>query len=590
MALIQEILGPNLPVVNSVRLVSPTNWAMASVFYDFLNDWDIFGTIGCLTKHRGILLVDNLQTMGSNVFARQLVPAGISSMLCAKDFMQSEKEHELCKISLLWDSKWNKPLEHEKTYLVNAIDVHSCHFRFPSAFDFVIDEKTVVVPCIDKPTGPIRVLELFAGGYGGWANALRVLKQQGNPAQIVALDHDLEACKNYAISHNAVLVNGMRVLDTNLFVGNSLDFIVHADVTDHHWLRAIGKWAPEVMVVSSPCPPWSHASTGAGVESPEGSLMMQSIAIAKIIRPRAILLEQVNGFNDHPHKTFLVRLFRWAGYSIHWARVIDAVAWCGANRKRWLAMLIKIGDEMILPMPFEMWPYVHQLPTPESLDAVLQPDLALDDRLQLRGVAFDFSTRHDLLPPAKRSKVSQADVLSSRCATSKQQVQTFMASYGSQHEFSLDFLKQKGLLTHFLHTDMGVTRFWHPIEILFLHCAVGFNFISADWKKSWKFLGNQICVPHALLLLANTFRMMPERCIQCSVESAFQQMLKSRIAAGSCYISAIDAGHFVSDQPVSLTDSELQAVRSLVQDNFSLPSGVCWYLSKGGFCDSEDLP
>ena len=85
--------------------------------------------------------------------------------------------------------------------------------------------------------------------------------------------------------------------------------------------------------------------SGAGLEANDGQLMMQSIAIAKILSPRAILLEQVNGFNDHPHKTFLVRLFRWAGYSLHWSKVIDASAWCGTSRKRSLAMLIKIGDD-----------------------------------------------------------------------------------------------------------------------------------------------------------------------------------------------------------------------------------------------------
>ena len=562
---------------------------MASVFSDFLDEWDIFGTTGCLPKQRGILLVDNLQGLGKNVSARQLVAAGISSKLCANDFMQCEDEHMLGSISLIWDTNWYKPLEQEKTFFVNARDAHFCHDRFPDSPDFIIDEKTVVIPCVEKQTGPIRVLELFAGGYGGWACALRVLKHQGNPAQIVALDHDLDACKSYAISHGAVLVNGMRVLDSKIFVDTNLDFIVHADVTDQHWLRPLGFWSPEVMVVSSPCPPWSHASSGAGLESSEGSLMMKSIAIAKILRPRTILLEQVNGFNDHPHKTYLVRLFRWAGYSLHWAKVIDAAAWCGTSRKRWLAMLIKIGDEKILPMPFEMWPYVFQFPTPASLDAVLQPDLVLDDRLQIRGVALDRCTRHDLLPPNKRPKVSQADVLSSRSVTKKQQVPTFMASYGSQHEFSLDFLKQKGLMAHFLHTDLGTTRYWHPIEILFLHCGVGFNFIPANWKHSWKYLGNQICVPHALLLLANAFRMMPARCIQCSVESSFQQLLKLRLTAGSCFISAIDVGHFVSDQPISLSDQEIQAVKSLVQDNFVISSGECWLLSKGGFCERENL-
>ena len=563
---------------------------MASLFQEFLEDWDMFGTSGCILKQRGILLVDNIDSTGCSLTARQLVPPGVPSILCANDFMQCDEERILGTVSLLWDCNWNRPLPDEKTFLINAVDAHAGHSHFPKAVDFVIDQDTIIVPCIEKPMGPVRILELFAGGFGGWACALRVLKHQGNPAQVVAIDHDLDACKTYAISHGAALINGMGAMDSRLFLGTNQDFIVHADVTAKHWLRPVGMWSPEIFVVSSPCPPWSHASSGAGLEAPDGQLMMNSIALAKILRPRAILLEQVNGFNDHPHKTFLVRLFRWAGYSLHWSRVIDASAWCGTTRKRWLAMLIKIGDDRILPMPFEMWPRVHNLPTPSSLDAVLEPDLALDDRLKLQGFALDVSSRHELLPPAKRAKTPQSEVLSSRCVSSGQQAPTFMASYGSQHDFSIDFLKQRGLMAHYLLSDTGLMRFWHPIEILFLHCAVGFHFIPSDWCKAWRFLGNQICVPHALLLLANTFRMMPSRCIQHSVESAFQQMLQLRLSAGTCSMSVIDAGHFVSNQPIQFDTSLLQAIRELVQNTFEIPVGQCWLLSKGGLCDTDELP
>ena len=318
--------------------------------------------------------------------------------------------------------------------------------------------------------------------------------------------------------------------------------------------------------------------------------MMQGIAISKILQPRAVLLEQVGGFDSHCHKSYLIRLFRWAGFSLHWAKVIDANAWCGSNRKRWLAVLIRIGDDKIIPLPMERWPLVFDLPTPHSLDAVLEPDMTLDDRLQVKGVALDLSSRHDLLPPAKRSKTSCTEVLQSRCVNSKQQVQTFMASYGSQHEFSMDFLRQRGLLAHYLLTDSGHVRFWHPIEILFLHCAVGFHFIPSDWTKAWKFLGNQICVPHALLLLSNVFRMMPTRCTQFSVESAFQKMTKMRLSAGSCFVTAMDAGHFVSDQPIEMHTILLDAVRAFMDQNFTVPAGKCWLLEKGGLCEIEELP
>ena len=231
-------------MVNSVSLLSVLPIGPWHHFFGtFLEDWDILGTSGCIPKQRGILLADNIEASGCYLTARRLVPPGISSILCANDFMQCDEERALGTVSLLWDSNWNRPLPDEKTFSINAVDGHACHPHFPKAFDFVIDHDTIVVPCVDKPTGPVRILELFAGGFGGWACALLLLKHQGNPVQIVAIDHDLDACKTYAISHGAALVNGISVVDSRLLLGTHQDFIVHADVIAKHWLRPVGTWS-----------------------------------------------------------------------------------------------------------------------------------------------------------------------------------------------------------------------------------------------------------------------------------------------------------------------------------------------------------
>ena len=68
---------------------------MASSFHDFLEEWDIFGTVGCTPKHRGILLADHFDSSEVGVVARQLVPSGISSFLSKRDFMQCDDEKPL---------------------------------------------------------------------------------------------------------------------------------------------------------------------------------------------------------------------------------------------------------------------------------------------------------------------------------------------------------------------------------------------------------------------------------------------------------------------------------------------------------------
>ena len=555
---------------------------MASVFESTLWDWDIFGSPGCIPKRNGILLVETLQYKDDILHCNQLIPSGLSSAHCIHEFPRSEHDQILGRISLLWDCKWNLPSTGEKLFILNADDLH---FENPNVnnCDFRVSNDSLPLPIRDISEGPIRVLELFAGGFGGWSTALRALCDQDVRTQVVAVDHCIRACHNFALSHSAILLNGFSHVPIDSFSRSDLNFIVHAEVDSDKWLGAAANWSPECMVFSAPCPPWTHAAHSDGLNSWEGQLMLESLAVAKILRPRVVLIEQVNGFFDHSHKQFFLRQIRWAGFSLHWSRVLDASIHCATTRKRWLAMLIRVGDPFMNAIPFELWPSPKQVFNTGTVGAILGNDLAKDARLFPSEDTLALCSRHDLLPPNRKASVATNHVLESRCSGEESVTPTFMASYGKQHLFDIEYLKDKGLMSHFLSLN-GMTRYWHPIEILILHRAIGFHFIPHDWNLAWRLLGNQICVPHALLLLANAFKMMPGRAGRVSVEDAFHNLQKQCLRADQLYYHESVLGHFVSDLPIQLTDSDIKHVMEfdslLIQDR--LKQGHFWTLRSTG--------
>ena len=104
-------------------------------------------------------------------------------------------------------------------------------------------------------------------------------------------------------------------------------------------------------------------------------------------------------------------------------------------------------------------------------------------------------------------KLTPEKVLASRITHDGQCAPTFMAKYGSQHEFDAAYLKKHGYFGHFIsmQDDANSFRFWHPAEIAIVHGIVHTTFLPQELKKAWHVVGNQICLPHALLLVADMF-------------------------------------------------------------------------------------
>ena len=440
---------------------------------DILLHYDLYGSKGCLIQESNTLLVQSLEDSPHTVMV--LEPEGCGSLGAIHDFLMPVVDNPLQQMSLIWDAAVSLPKKGQKAFVRYAIEA-----PLGSDADFVITKDSLVMPVNLNPEGPIRCLELFAGGFGGWKQAFKLISDfTKQDFQICAIEIDRQAAFSYAVAHDALLVNGSSKLPVDLLVSTDRDVIIHGDVLADNWLQSVSHWGPELVCVSAPCPPWSSASHGPGLSCSQGQLLSESLGLIKLLRPRMVLLEQVSGFSSHPHFDLIIKQIRWCGHVLHWSRVVDAKEICPVSRSRWLALMRRIDDEMISPVPFMGWPRNHT--TPFEFDAVLPPDMARYDSLKVSDEVKNLASKHEFLPPSLRTKVSPDDVLASRCYSVHQIPPTFMSQYGLQQNLSPEFLREKGLLVHFVLTDEGDIRMWHPIECVFLHGACKSVFLMADW-------------------------------------------------------------------------------------------------------------
>ena len=431
--------------------------------FRLVSDGDVYGMPGTpfISKRANLMVTEceEIAIQGSTrIFsAMPMIPMGSSAQLmrdgiflpysdepmgktpmkisCPRNFSLPTGVHKM----MLWnvrdsfptDSKWMPP----------TVDMH---------MDWYFDDLSQVFSMDDRKNGPIRHLELFAGGHGGWAYATRFVRHFSQTAsQTVAVEYDLPTIANYAVNHGSMLVSGEVPLPKGL-LESGLDVAIHMDVTSRVCLPQLADWKPDVATVSAPCGPWSKAGSESGLASPNGFVFAESIAILRWIRPRIILLENVPGFSSHPHSVLILQQLRAAGYRIRWCKTLDAAAWSCATRTRWLCVASLLHDSEVHFEQFEMWPS-NSSRTPNEMNSVLPLSQAMIDQIQIPEKAKQICSDPKYLPQGQRHLISKDDVSvwTSRGYTGDQTLPTFMAQYGNQHCLPLDLMARKGCYMHF---------------------------------------------------------------------------------------------------------------------------------------------
>ena len=446
-------------------------------------------------------------------------------------------------------------------------------------------------PCKDLP---FHVLELYAGGIGGWSAAWTFLQEHSSIShETIAVEQDLPTCVAFAMNHNAAVVNGLGRLHAHDLSVLPKPVVVQAHIEQSGWWSAVGKWGVDIISISASCKPWSGAAAQPGLLAFEGESFAVATQLTKIFRPAMVFLEQVYGFNQHPHKPIIIALLKMAGYIIRWEKIVDAADQSAVHRFRWLAIAVRFHDMSIVRKPFVSWKKIQC--TPIGLDAIVRWDPAQLHTLRISEDALQKACQWQFLPPSKRcfaKHLNSSKVMAMRCNQGKETVDTFMALYTSQRDLSEQVLRTKGYIAHFVQVPSpeelslgqeGTPRWWHPFEACMLHVCYKRCFIVNDRSQAWVHVGNQISVPHALLVIVNGLNLVLNDSAELDLHSLFGMLHKCHMQANRIHRTNFDEGILFRDCRFEDLERQTIDVRPLLSH---LHSGAfsrdhVWHPGKG---------
>lgn len=480
---------------------------MASEIFDKLHpdilQFDVLGASGCdIPNPRCNLLVmvkqihfDDLELqLGFDQFSPEGFGIGNffrDSLVVPGDEVLNEQ------LLLFWDVQQSLPPCQVKLWILNVLETSFGAFRFDEHSSWLLVDKS---SCSHRP---IHALELFGGGMGGWKAAGNFLSSAFQQHwETVAVEQQLEVAMCYAITHGTGLLTTATDLPRNFINKSETNWIICADIGDATWYPLIAEWGVDALLLSPPCQPWSGASTSPGLDRLDGKLTAFGLLLSRWFRPHYIALEQVVGFQSHPHKPIVLRILKWLGYRVLFEKVVDLSDQSPTHRQRFLLVAIRVHSGVSAEpckgwfrQDFQQHPILCRIRLSHDILEQLKPT---EKTVRLASNP-DFSKG--------LSKLSSEQVLASRITHDGQCAPTFMARYGSQHDLDETFLRNHGYFGHFISCEEGQLkfRFWHPAEIAIAHGLVHHTFLPKQLTLAWHIVGNQICIPHALLLVADLF-------------------------------------------------------------------------------------
>eukprot|EP00438_Fugacium_kawagutii_P017630 Skav235504 [mRNA] locus=scaffold625:67753:72507:- [translate_table: standard] len=421
-----------------------------------------------------------------------------------------------------------------------AEQVYVHHIRVTSTNPLRLQEdpECLIIPKHPKCASEAgtRMIELFAGGVGGWAFAAKALFAVGLERRpIIAVEKHLPYATQYCLTHRATLVADMHDLPPNLASDSSDDMMFQTEVQDIRWQRQVQHLSHEVWTISSPCQSWSEAGPGQGFGSVHGQAFADAVALARIYQPKVLALEQVQGFPQHAHFPLVAKLMHWAGFRLVWAQVYDLATVVPTYRKRWLAIYVSKDVVTTAEAP-QPWP--HAPITPEQFDFrfPLSHHQIQEFEPTIAQASLYFSPQY---MPKTKQDWTHVQILAMRIPTLDQPLPTIMCQYGNQHNLPAHRLRQKGLLGFFLREGPAF-RFFAPHELIQLLCQVGAITLLKPSRLAWETVGNSISILHAAFCLGHAFVILDSLPNHFDVTQLLQTLIASRVTASG--------SHFMEDE------------------------------------------
>lgn len=230
-------------------------------------------------------------------------------------------------------------------------------------------------------------LDLFAGGVSGWSCALSYLQNHGFPKHhVISIDHDLSQVAQSAVTHASRIFPAVK-LPPDFLLKHPGPCHFHASIQDSCWRQPVAMTKPDPWLLSPPCQPWSTSGKQQGFGDQNGKSLIHALGLARIHRPRVLLLENVQGFRYHQDYQHYVSLCSWAGYRIIHDKIVDVSTMAPTQRSRVLQILERIEDEQPLTPWIDWgkthnpklreWPYSLQMQANEIKEWIPSPDTML---------------------------------------------------------------------------------------------------------------------------------------------------------------------------------------------------------------------
>ena len=561
---------------------------MKNLIEDLVAAYDVHQSRGCIgisPRTTVLAIFDHVEHVGDSItlVGKQIAPEGLGVQAMWNDFMCIPSDQMLdTPIRVAWNTSRPVPTLHTKVWLREVVDLGS----FPE--DFTFDATSYVIDLPDKRENPavLHHLEMFAGGFAGWTGATKIFEKiMPVHFQTVGLEIEDHVARTCALNHHAAFVKPCCMLAADIISHFDGTWILCVDVCDQSWLPCVSTWNIDVATLSFPCQPWSGAAEGPGFHDLNGQLLIHAILQLRWLRPRCICLENVPGFQRHPHKAILARILLLAGYKILWERTADIQNHLGVTRPRWLALAVRIQEHFQLPIV----PWPTEPRTVDHAACTLPWNLSHAD-LAITPEAMQLVTDKTFLSWKLIKELSSSDeVFATRVYGNHDILPTFMARYGTQHELDINFLRRNGLFTHFKKEDRtwpGGARYWHPLEVLLLHGICDLGFVDHDIRFSWKVAGNLITIPQAAMVLLTAIRLMTPH--ECKPQDFLDQFFESRLQSHTMVVTHIPRGIFVTQEQTQVTTALLTSVEQLFQlqhdGDFWLPAeGRAYFHEIKGF-------
>lgn len=364
-----------------------------------------------------------------------------------------------------------------------------------------------VVPWDNKQSQSPWMIDLFAGGYGGWSHALKFLTEdlqkfsllEAYPKHsVIAIEQDTPAAASHAHNHDMVLLPDEK-LPFDWFQRYPCSAVINAPIESPRWKQSIANLNTDLWTISHPCQSWTNAAHAKGFEDQNGLAFASALGLIRVFRPKHVALENVKHFQDHPQFPLVQALIRWAGYRILHQAVYEASQQLPVKRPRFLAVLQRIEDSDDL-FVWQTW-QSNPSATPNVWDAWTPTPPAELSQFSLAPEAKCMYLDPKLLPFEKTSEFQQ-DMMKFRVPPTNQKLPVFMAAYGSHHLLPYTLLREKGMHGFFTR-EHGTFRWFKPEETVMLHSHPFTATLLKPAEISWKFLGNSIVIHHGILVLAN---------------------------------------------------------------------------------------